>query len=56
MDKLIDYAPAENCSNIYSFGEICVRCGKCGRKFTPQEDGNNKAEAEEKLKELEGNK
>lgn len=47
MDKLIDHAPAENCSNIYSFGEICVKCGQCGRKFvngTLQEDGDNNAE------------
>ena len=50
MDKqftFIDYAPAENCSNIYSFGEICVKCGKCGRKFvnaTLQEEGENNAE------------
>ena len=44
MDKLFDYRPADNCSNLDSYGEICVRCGKCGRKFTSQEDGDNNAE------------
>ncbi len=27
------YKPSKNCSNLDSYGIICVRCGKCGRKF-----------------------
>ena len=34
---LIDYMPCEKCCNFReSYGIICVKCGKCGRKF---EDG-----------------
>lgn len=43
----VDYIPAENCCNEYSFGEICVKCGKCGRKFIKgflQKDGVDNAE------------
>ena len=30
----VDYGVAENCKNKkQSYGEICVKCGKCGRKF-----------------------
>ena len=30
----IDYRVASNCQNKEeSYGEICVKCGKCGRKF-----------------------
>ena len=25
----IDYGVSEDCINIYSYGEICVRCGCC---------------------------
>lgn len=25
----ISYAVSEDCINIYSYGEICVRCGCC---------------------------
>lgn len=28
-----DYKPAPNCRNSDSYGIICVKCGKCGRKF-----------------------
>lgn len=31
--RLIDYEPSENCCNDDSYGAICVKCGKCGRKF-----------------------
>lgn len=27
------YRPSENCKNRDSYGIICIRCGKCGRKF-----------------------
>lgn len=31
---LIDYIPATECKNVQeTFGMICVKCGKCGRKF-----------------------
>ena len=31
---LIDYIPATECKNLQeTFGMICVKCGKCGRKF-----------------------
>lgn len=29
----MDYEPAEKCCNDDSFGAICVKCEKCGRKF-----------------------
>lgn len=29
----IDYEPAENCCNDESYDSLCVKCGKCGRKF-----------------------
>lgn len=29
----IDYSVSENCKNPDSYGVICVKCGKCGRKF-----------------------
>lgn len=29
----LDYEPSENCCNDDSFGSLCVKCGKCGRKF-----------------------
>ena len=30
----IDYSVNSNCLNkMESYGEICVKCGKCGRKF-----------------------
>lgn len=29
----LDYAPSKNCCNDKSYGEVCVKCGKCGRKF-----------------------
>lgn len=31
--KFFDYKPAENCCNDNSYGEMCVKCEKCGRKF-----------------------
>ena len=43
----VDYEPAENCRNVYSFGMICVKCGKCGRRFENgilQEEGIDNAE------------
>lgn len=34
-DKMIfiDYIPYSECSNNETFGTICVKCGRCGRKF-----------------------
>jgi len=30
----VDYEVSDNCKNLEeSYGEICVKCGKCGRKF-----------------------
>lgn len=30
----VDYSCAKQCKNIEeSYGMICVKCGKCGRKF-----------------------
>ena len=29
----VDYAPCEKCTNPYTCGHICVKCGACGRKF-----------------------
>ena len=29
----IDYAPSKECKNTDTYGCICVKCGKCGRKF-----------------------
>lgn len=37
VDKIrrmfVDYAPCDKCTNPDTFGEICVKCGACGRKF-----------------------
>ena len=30
----VDYEPSKNCCNDDAYGELCVKCGKCGRKFT----------------------
>jgi hypothetical protein len=29
----VDYEIADNCCNDDSFGVVCLKCGKCGRKF-----------------------
>lgn len=29
----VDYGVADNCCNNESFGVVCLKCGKCGRKF-----------------------
>lgn len=29
----VDYAPCEECTNPYTWGHICDKCGACGRKF-----------------------
>ncbi len=29
----VDYEVADNCCNDDSFGVICLKCGRCGRKF-----------------------
>lgn len=29
----VDYAPCEKCTNPYTWGHICGKCGACGRKF-----------------------
>lgn len=28
-----DIRPSKNCCNDDSYGEICIKCGRCGRKF-----------------------
>ncbi len=33
---LVDYLPCRQCENSETWGILCVKCGKCGRKF---EDG-----------------
>ena len=39
MTPCIDIGVAKNCKNPDSYGEICVRCNKCGRfdKYAEQE-------------------
>ena len=29
----VDYKPSSICMNPDSYGYICVKCGRCGRKF-----------------------
>lgn len=29
----VDYKPSPTCKNLDSYGCICVKCGRCGRKF-----------------------
>lgn len=31
MRVIIDYAPTKDCNNPNTYGEICVKCNKCGR-------------------------
>ena len=31
--SFIDYEPSENCCNADTYGALCVKCEKCGRKF-----------------------
>ena len=33
ISVFVDYTPADDCKNDESYGEICVKCGKCGREF-----------------------
>lgn len=28
-----DYKPGYDCCNNNSYGTVCVKCGRCGRKF-----------------------
>ena len=28
-----DYGVSEKCNNPDTYGEICVKCGECGRQF-----------------------
>lgn len=28
-----DIKPSENCCNSNSYGVICIKCGRCGRRF-----------------------
>ena len=39
MTPCIDIGVAKNCKNPDSYGEICVRCNRCGRfdKYAEQE-------------------
>lgn len=39
MMVLIDYGVTDNCQNLEeSYGEICVKCNKCGRFDTENEE------------------
>lgn len=41
MDIHIDFSVADDCKNLEdSYGEICVRCNKCGRFGNIEEDKN----------------
>lgn len=31
--SFIDYKPSPNCCNDDTFGSVCVKCERCGRKF-----------------------
>lgn len=35
-----DYPPLDNCENEHSYGEICLKCNKCGR-FNKKSEVNN---------------
>ena len=56
MKLFVEYGVTENCNNLYSFGELCVKCGDCGRKFTNDgiliKEGETKEEVEEQIKRL----
>lgn len=42
----LDYGVSDNCQNLKeSYGEVCVKCEKCGRKFTNGVLAKNKKEA-----------
>ena len=28
-----DYEPSQNCCNTDGYMQLCIKCGKCGRKF-----------------------
>lgn len=30
----LDYKPSNNCCNSDTYGVVCVKCGRCGRKFS----------------------
>lgn len=30
---MADYVQGEHCSNPYAWGNICAKCGACGRRF-----------------------
>lgn len=40
----VDYSPSAECKNPETYGEICVKCGECGRTF--DENGVIEKEAE----------
>ena len=33
QNTFVDYEPSKNCCNDDSYGAVCVKCEKCGRKF-----------------------
>ena len=33
QNTFVDYEPSENCCNDDSYGAVCVKCEKRGRKF-----------------------
>ena len=49
----LDYGVSEKCQNLKeSYGEICVKCGKCGRNFFNGVLVKNKKEAKETIDKL----
>lgn len=50
----VDFAPLDGCQNVEeSYGEICVKCNKCGRFREPTEEEKRlSAEAEAEIERL----
>ena len=49
---LYDYEISNDCCNEDSFGEVCLKCGQCGRKFVNgmlQKDGADNTEYIDRL-------
>ena len=40
----VEYRPSKNCCNRESYGQICLKCERCGRRF---EDGWLQKEGDE---------
>lgn len=48
MEIHIDYGVSPDCENPDSYGEICVKCGKCGRKFADESGEDSSEEQNDK--------